>query len=55
MSYPQGEEIGMTNVHVSWEDTVDPQACNTNNVVWHENSRDPARTPFQWDATLYAG
>lgn len=45
----------MTDVHVSWADTQDPQACNTNETVYHANSRDPARTPFQWDATLYAG
>lgn len=50
-----GEEIGMTNVHVSWADTLDPQACNTNSTVYHENSRDPARTPMQWDQTLFSG
>lgn len=24
----QGEEIGMTNVFISWEETVDPQGIN---------------------------
>lgn len=51
----QGEEIGMTDVRISWEETVDPQACNTNSTVYHENSRDPARTPFQWDDSVNAG
>lgn len=50
-----GEEIGMTDVYISWEDTKDPQACNTNSEVFDAHSRDPARTPFQWDATTSAG
>lgn len=24
----QGEELGMTDVFISWEDTVDPQGIN---------------------------
>lgn len=24
----QGEELGMTDVYISWEDTVDPQGIN---------------------------
>lgn len=51
----QGEEIGMTDVFISWKETVDPQACNTNESVYHANSRDPARTPFQWDDSPQAG
>lgn len=38
----------MTNVHISWQDTVDPQACRTNPNVYDNYSRDPERTPFQW-------
>lgn len=45
----------MTDVRISWEQTVDPQACNTNSTVYHENSRDPARTPLQWDDSINAG
>lgn len=52
-----GDEIGMLDYRdISWEDTLDPQACNTNdpeNFKWA--SRDPQRTPFQWDGTAYAG
>jgi alpha-glucosidase len=50
-----GEEIGMTDVWISWEQTVDPQGCNTDNVTYDKVSRDPARTPFQWDTTTSAG
>ncbi|XP_035457133.2 maltase A3 [Spodoptera frugiperda] len=52
----QGEEIGMTDGHISWKDTKDPQACNTEDPVnYYKSSRDPARTPFHWDATANAG
>lgn len=51
----QGEELCMPNVVVSWEETQDPQACNTNSTVYHQYSRDPARTPFPWDGTANAG
>lgn len=50
-----GEEIGMTDVWISWDDTKDPQACNTNPEVYDAHSRDPARTPFQWNASTSAG
>lgn len=51
----QGEEIGMTDVYISWEDTVDPAACNAGKDLYAEKSRDPCRTPFQWDDTAMAG
>lgn len=51
----QGEEIGMTDVWISWEDTKDPSACKTNSSVYERYSRDPERTPFQWDETFNAG
>lgn len=51
----QGEELVMTNVHLTWEETVDPQACNTNPSIYEANSRDPARTPYPWDDTKNAG
>ena len=51
----QGEELVMTDVHLTWEETVDPPACNSNPLVYHEKSRDPARTPFPWDGTKNAG
>ncbi|XP_017868309.1 PREDICTED: maltase A3 [Drosophila arizonae] len=51
----QGEELGMTNVWISWKDTVDPSACNTNASIYERFSRDPERTPFQWSGEADAG
>lgn len=52
---PQGEELGMTDVFLTWEQTKDPQACNAGKDHYLEKSRDPARTPMQWDATVSSG
>lgn len=51
----KGEEIGMTDVWISWKDTQDPQACRTNPNIYESYSRDPARTPFQWDSSANSG
>lgn len=51
----QGEELGMLDGILSWGETVDPQACNGNPDFYVQNSRDPCRTPFHWDATAHAG
>ncbi|CAG4991500.1 unnamed protein product [Colias eurytheme] len=52
----QGEEIGMRDGFVSWNDTVDVQAINQGNEDnYLEFSRDPARTPYHWDGTANAG
>lgn len=55
-NYFKGEEIGMVDGYVSWEDTVDPSGCNTDDPInyWKE-SRDPERTPFQWNSEKNAG
>lgn len=56
-----GEEIGMVDFRygISFEDTVDPQACNAYpggpRDGWEWASRDPVRTPYQWDASTNAG
>lgn len=50
-----GEEIGMTDVWISWNDTVDPSACHTNPDIYEKFSRDPERTPFQWSDDKNAG
>lgn len=51
----QGEEIGMKDVWISWEDTVDPQACQSNEENFERLTRDPVRTPFQWSDENNAG
>lgn len=51
----QGEELGMEDGNISWEDTEDPQACNGPEEGYEQRSRDPARTPFQWDDSKNAG
>ncbi|KAG5671325.1 hypothetical protein PVAND_001528 [Polypedilum vanderplanki] len=51
----QGEELVMSDVYLTWNETVDPQACNSNPTIYESRSRDPARTPFPWDNTKNAG
>jgi alpha-glucosidase len=51
-----GEEIGMEdNTNITWKETKDPQACNIGLEHFQERTRDPNRTPFQWDATKNSG
>ena len=52
-----GEEIGMVNTEVSWEDTVDPAGLNCGPEHFTEEgcSRDPERTPMQWNTEPQAG
>ncbi|XP_062137459.1 maltase A3 [Drosophila sulfurigaster albostrigata] len=51
----QGEELGMTDLDISWADTRDPAACNSNESIYEQFTRDPARTPFQWSSEANAG
>jgi alpha-glucosidase len=39
---------------ISWADTVDPQACNTNSSIYEKVSRDPERTPCKWQLHFYS-
>ncbi|XP_018793242.1 PREDICTED: maltase 2-like isoform X2 [Bactrocera latifrons] len=51
-----GEEIGMQDYRdISWEDTVDPPARNVGREKYKEVSRDPERTPYQWNTQKNAG
>ncbi|KAK7076944.1 hypothetical protein SK128_021887 [Halocaridina rubra] len=45
----------MVDTWISWEDTQDPQGCNYGPEHYAEHSRDPERTPMQWDDTAFAG
>lgn len=52
----QGEEIGMRDGYVSWEDTVDVAAINQGDPSnYLQYSRDPARTPYHWNNSTSAG
>ncbi|KAG0719013.1 Maltase 1 [Chionoecetes opilio] len=50
-----GEEIGMENTDISWEDTKDPEGCRWGKEFYKEHSRDPERTPMQWNDGPSAG
>jgi alpha-glucosidase len=47
-----GDEIGMQNVAIPFEEVVDPQGLN---MPDKNLSRDPSRTPMQWDNGTNAG
>lgn len=53
----QGEEIGMLDNRdgITFEQTQDPQGVNVGPENYKWASRDPVRTPFQWDNTRFAG
>jgi glycosidase len=47
----QGEEIGMSNnLNISFFETQDPRGCNCGPERYMECSRDPERTPYQWNS-----
>ncbi|XP_012251302.2 maltase 2-like [Athalia rosae] len=50
-----GDEIGMTDTSLTWQQTEDPQACSTDPTRFATFSRDPERTPYQWDDSTSAG
>lgn len=47
-----GEEIGMVDVAIPPTEIVDPQGIRFPDLY---QSRDPARTPMQWDTSPYSG
>lgn len=51
-----GEEIGMVDFRdITYEESQDPQGCNVGPEEYKWKSRDPQRTPFQWDDSYNAG
>lgn len=50
-----GEEIGMQNIQVSYDDTQDPFGRNYGKERYREVSRDPCRSPMQWNSEKHAG
>lgn len=51
----QGEEIGMEDTKIRWDQTTDIQALIVGEEHYEEYSRDPVRTPFQWNNSSHAG
>ncbi|BFZ00898.1 hypothetical protein BsWGS_03937 [Bradybaena similaris] len=51
----EGEELGMTESNISYNQTRDPFGINFGPDRYQEVSRDPARTPMQWDDGDQAG
>ena len=51
----QGEEIGMINTNITWEDTLDPAGLACGPQGYQQCSRDPERTPMQWSGQTNAG
>lgn len=50
-----GDEIGMEDTLIRWDETKDPRALNAGPLRYHLTSRDGCRTPMQWDDTLNSG
>lgn len=50
-----GEEIGMLDGYIPFEDSVDPQGLFYGKDGYLKHSRDLERTPMQWDNTPNAG
>lgn len=51
----QGDEIGMEDCPISWEETRDIQGLNFGPRRYNTTSRDPFRSPFQWDNSTSSG
>ncbi|KAJ1528710.1 hypothetical protein ONE63_007103 [Megalurothrips usitatus] len=54
MTY-NGEELGMTDTYITWEQTKDPSGLNAGKEKYLTASRDPVRTPHQWNDSPNAG
>lgn len=50
-----GDELGLMDTNVRWDQTVDPAGLNVGPYRYLKFSRDPVRTPFPWDSSFNAG
>lgn len=50
-----GDEIGMEDTFIRWDQTLDPPALNAGPERYLRFTRDPARTPFQWGTCTSGG
>lgn len=45
----------MLDTKITWEETLDPMGCARGPEEFEKFSRDPARTPMQWNSEVSAG
>lgn len=50
-----GDEIAMLDANILWNKTIDPIGCAKGIDKYEYFSRDPARTPMQWNSETSAG
>nr|XP_018909322.1 PREDICTED: maltase A3-like [Bemisia tabaci] len=50
-----GDEFAMEDTYVRWSETLDPQAIGAGIDRFEEKSRDPERSPLQWNSSTSAG
>jgi len=51
-----GDEIGMeNNLNITYAESLDPYGCNYGPDEYLEYSRDPERTPMQWNSSVGTG
>ncbi|CAK9822936.1 Maltase 1 [Anthophora retusa] len=50
-----GEEIAMLDRKMLWNETIDPMGCAKTKETYANYSRDPARTPMQWNSDTSGG
>ncbi|KAF3420147.1 hypothetical protein E2986_11749 [Frieseomelitta varia] len=50
-----GDEIGMVDRNFTYAETVDPAGCNAGRNRYYLKTRDPERTPYQWNNSTSAG
>ncbi|OAD59185.1 Maltase 2 [Eufriesea mexicana] len=50
-----GDEIGMEDRNFTYAETIDVAGCRLGPNRYYLKSRDPERTPYQWDNTTSAG
>lgn len=50
-----GEEIGMEDTKIRFDQTTDVLALKAGQKDFTKVTRDPERTPFQWNSSQHAG